>query len=77
MLSFAAVANSNNILLSWSTASEMNNRIFEIQRADGNDGENNLNWISIGSVEGKRPPLSKQIIPLQIKIQSTEYLITV
>lgn len=53
MLSFAAVANSNNILLSWSTASEMNNRIFEIQRADGNDGENNLNWISIGSVEGK------------------------
>jgi hypothetical protein len=53
MLSFSASVNSGNVVLYWSTASEMNNRMFEIQRAAGNAGNNNLDWKTIGSVEGK------------------------
>ena len=53
MLSFTVTANTNNVLLTWSTASELNNRMFEIQRASGNAGENNLIWKTIGSVEGR------------------------
>jgi hypothetical protein len=53
MLIFAATTNTNNVLLTWSTASELNNRMFEVQRADGNSGQNNLNWKTIGSVEGR------------------------
>ncbi|MBK9097204.1 MAG: T9SS type A sorting domain-containing protein [bacterium] len=53
MLTFSANVRSNTVELNWSTASEMNNRMFEIQRADGNAGQNNMNWITIGYVEGK------------------------
>ena len=53
MLSFSASAKSNSVELLWSTASEMNNRMFEIQRADGNSVQNNMNWKTIGYVEGK------------------------
>ena len=53
MLSFSAKANSDNVLLSWATASEMNNQMFEVQRANGNNSENNLDWKTIGYVEGK------------------------
>jgi len=53
MLSFSAKATSDNVLLSWATASEMNNQMFEVQRANGNNSENNLDWKTIGYVEGK------------------------
>lgn len=53
LLSFSANIKSNNVVLIWSTASEMNNRVFEIQRAAGNAGEGSLNWKTIGSVEGR------------------------
>jgi hypothetical protein len=52
LLSFSANVKSNNVELVWSTASEMNNQSFEVQRANGNSGEDNLNWQTIGSVEG-------------------------
>jgi hypothetical protein len=53
LLSFSADVKSNNVVLNWSTASEINNRVFEIQRAAGNAGEGSLNWKTIGSVEGR------------------------
>ncbi len=53
LLSFSTSVKSNNVALYWSTASEMNNRMFEIQRAAGNAGQDNLDWKTIGSVEGK------------------------
>lgn len=52
MLSFSATVNSNSVVLNWSTASEINNRVFEIQRALGSAGQNNMEWKTIGSVEG-------------------------
>lgn len=52
MLTFTANVRSNMVEINWSTASEMNNRMFEIQRADGNSGQSSLNWITIGYVEG-------------------------
>jgi hypothetical protein len=53
MLTFSASVKSSTVELNWSTASEMNNRMFEVQRADGNAGQNSMNWITIGYVEGK------------------------
>ena len=53
LLSFSTSVKSNNVALYWSTASEMNNRMFEIQRAAGNAGQDNLDWKTIGSVEGR------------------------
>ena len=37
LVSFTAVQNQNNITLRWSTASEINNAGFEVQRAQGSD----------------------------------------
>lgn len=48
MLSFIAEAGSSDIMLTWLTASETNNRGFEIQRATKND-----NWLIIGWVNGQ------------------------
>jgi len=53
LLSFFANVKSNNVVLSWSTASEMNNSMFEVQRAVGSAGQNNMDWKTIGSVEGR------------------------
>jgi len=53
MLTFSASVKSSTVELNWSTASEINNRMFEVQRADGNAGQNSMNWITIGYVEGK------------------------
>jgi hypothetical protein len=51
LTSFTAEARSENVILNWSTATELNNLGFEIERATGN---NNLNWVRIGFVEGNR-----------------------
>jgi hypothetical protein len=52
LLSFTASVKSNSVALYWSTASETNNRGFEIQRA-ADDGNNNFEWKTIGFVDGK------------------------
>jgi len=52
LLSFTASVKSNSVALYWSTASEMNNRGFEIQRA-AEDDNNNFEWKTIGFVDGK------------------------
>ncbi|MBA4310527.1 MAG: hypothetical protein C0425_09350 [Chlorobiaceae bacterium] len=48
LTSFTALAQGNSALLNWATATELNNKGFEIQRKDDNS-----NWISIGFVSGK------------------------
>ncbi|GAB1349440.1 hypothetical protein MASR1M107_16540 [Ignavibacteriales bacterium] len=46
LTSFTASATGNKVILSWSTATEVNNRAFEVER------KNNGSWKSIGSVAG-------------------------
>ncbi len=46
LTSFSAASNGNSITLSWSTASELNNQGFEIERSNGND------FLTIGFVSG-------------------------
>ncbi len=45
--SFSANVDGNNIILNWSTSSELNNRGFEIERST-----NKIAWKMIGSIEG-------------------------
>ncbi|MEO8230710.1 MAG: T9SS type A sorting domain-containing protein [Ignavibacteriota bacterium] len=47
LVSFSATAKNNNVLLSWVTASELNNQGFEIEKSF-----NNTNWFIIGFVNG-------------------------
>ncbi len=51
LISFSVSVKANSIALFWSTASEMNNHGFEIQRASA-DGSNNFEWTAIGFVNG-------------------------
>lgn len=47
LTSFTAISNNNNVILNWSTATELNNLGFEIQRAvAGNE------FVSVGFVQG-------------------------
>jgi hypothetical protein len=48
LISFTAFASSNNITLNWSTASETNNRGFEIEQKSSNQ-----NWRVIGYIDGQ------------------------
>ncbi|MEJ2105082.1 MAG: T9SS type A sorting domain-containing protein [Ignavibacteriaceae bacterium] len=48
LVSFSASISSNVVALSWSTATELNNRGFEIERSS-----NKTNWRTIGFKEGK------------------------
>ncbi|MCS7053395.1 MAG: M28 family peptidase [Ignavibacterium sp.] len=56
LTSFTASANNNNVVLNWSTATELNNKGFEIERASlRNSLESSQtlkNWEKIGFVEG-------------------------
>lgn len=45
--SFLATVNGNSVVLNWRTASEINNRGFEVERKSLNSG-----WVNIGFVEG-------------------------
>lgn len=47
LLTFTAEAEAESVILQWTTASEFNNRGFEVQRATRND-----NWIPVGWVNG-------------------------
>ncbi len=52
LTSFSAEEESQKIVLKWSTATELNNNGFEVQRAI-NDNETKLSWKTIGFVKGK------------------------
>jgi len=50
LVSFTAAAHGSAITLTWSTASETNNRGFEIQRKQS--GYHNTGWLAVGFVSG-------------------------
>jgi hypothetical protein len=52
LTSFSAVVNENSVQLNWSTATETNNRGFEIQRSVIPKGVRNLVWEVAGYVKG-------------------------
>jgi hypothetical protein len=51
--SFSAEARNNNVVLNWTTASEINNSGFAVERKDGKWKMENGKWESVGFVEGK------------------------
>ncbi len=53
LTSFTAIVNGNNVQLNWSTATETNNRGFEIQRRQKSGIDDQTNWEMIGFIEGK------------------------
>ncbi len=55
LMSFTAVSNGKEVVLNWSTASELNNQLFEVQRSfDGSD------FATIGFVNGKGTTSERQ-----------------
>ena len=52
LVSFTANISNNSVTLNWITASELNNSGFEIERSVISNEERNLNWQSIGFVNG-------------------------
>ena len=50
-LSFTGIADGNNVFLNWSTATELNNKGFEIERAT-KISSSNLIWTTVGFVNG-------------------------
>lgn len=52
LTSFTAVQNGNEIDLNWNTATETNNKGFEIQRSQISEIRGQDKWISIGDVQG-------------------------
>ena len=53
LLTFTSNVSGNSVILNWSTASELNNRGFEIER-------NNSSWESIGFIDGKGTTTEQQ-----------------
>lgn len=51
LVSFSAVSDKNNVTLNWTTAAEINNRGFEIERSLKNSEV--LNWVTIDFIDGK------------------------
>lgn len=51
LISFNAYAESNNVILNWATATELNNKGFEIER--GIKNQINTDWITVGFVKGR------------------------
>src|SRR5690606_2429216 len=52
LVSFSAEVDNSNVLLSWITASEINNSGFEIQRASSSTSPRQEDWVTIGFVSG-------------------------
>ncbi len=50
LVSFNAVSESNNVLLNWTTATEINNKGFEIER--GIKVNDLISWATVGFIEG-------------------------
>ncbi|RPI72900.1 MAG: T9SS C-terminal target domain-containing protein [Ignavibacteriales bacterium] len=55
LTSFTVNSSNGNVFLNWSTASEINNKVFEVERSKENSG-----FITIGFVEGKGTTTEKQ-----------------
>jgi hypothetical protein len=67
LLSFSGICNMRNVDLKWSTATEINNSYFTIQKsADG------ISWQSIGRVEGAGNSLMLHIYSFTDRLQSVD-----
>jgi hypothetical protein len=63
LISFNAISDGKDVILSWSTASELNNQLFEVQRSfEGSD------FATIGFVNGKGTTTEKQDYKYKDKI---------
>ena len=63
LVSFTAKSNGKEVILNWSTATELNNQLFEIQRSfEGND------FVSVGFVNGKGTTTERQDYTYRDKI---------
>jgi len=51
LISFNALADQNSVNLNWTTATELNNRGFEVER--NIKSQNQLEWVTVGFVEGR------------------------
>jgi hypothetical protein len=51
LVSFYALADQNSVNLNWTTATELNNRGFEVERSI--KSQNQLEWVTVGFVEGR------------------------
>jgi hypothetical protein len=58
LVSFNAVSAKNSVILNWSTATEVNNRGFEIER--GLKQGNQINWITVGFIDGNGTSVETQ-----------------
>jgi len=52
LTNFTAKAGPNEIILNWSTASELNNHGFEIERGNRQEAVGNSVWVKVGFVKG-------------------------
>lgn len=59
LVSFSAFVNDDEVTLSWKTATELNNKGFEIERAQ-KTSSSNLSWIKVGFVNGKGTTTEQQ-----------------
>jgi hypothetical protein len=55
LISFTAIASGNSVLLNWDTASELNNKGFEIERSSVNG-----QWLLVGFVDGNGTTTKQQ-----------------
>jgi hypothetical protein len=71
LTSFTANVTDNNVTLNWTTATELNNKGFEIERANKND----LNWMSIGFVNGNGTTTEQKVYSfMDRKLDAGTYL---
>ncbi|MCZ7609780.1 MAG: T9SS type A sorting domain-containing protein [Ignavibacterium sp.] len=59
LVSFTAEVNDNNVLLSWVTASEINNQGFQVERRETKDERSGV-WNNIGYINGKGTTTEQQ-----------------
>ncbi|MFH0733618.1 MAG: T9SS type A sorting domain-containing protein [bacterium] len=53
LTSFSAAVTNNSVLLNWTTATEINNSGFEIEKAIYNQDYSTASWIKIGFIKGE------------------------
>jgi len=77
LFSFTASVAANDVTLNWSTATELNNYGFEIERKNLEDRSQKSDWINIGFVEGhgttSEPKLYSYVDDLSLNHSPTLY----
>ncbi len=75
LTSFSANENGEKVLLKWSTATEINNKGFEVQRKNSDANEKDLTWEAVGFVNGNGTTTEKKYYSFIDKsVSSGKYL---